>query len=177
MSGPGQHDPVLAEFDRLHLAREDMPFAGLAFDSPEAAEQFLAHLRSLAPGATWYDVFPDLSEDDDLVDDEDPYTDRGYPLGGFDYPNAPRGSAVFASANSTDDIAAAAEAMERAVQLHPPVYGAGLVLDRGHPHLFIVLPLGAPDEQAWQIADFLREQPGIGNAFPERLESARPRDA
>lgn len=174
MNNPEQRDAVGAEFDRLHLRREEMPYGGLVFGSPQAIEQFLAHMRALAPGATWYDVFPELNEHGDLVDDDDPYKDRGSPLGDFDYPEPPRGGAVFASADAADEIGVLATAMERALQLQIPVYGAGLVLDRGHPHCFIVLPLGAPDEHVERLAAFLREQPGIGNAFPERLESSNP---
>jgi hypothetical protein len=174
MNSPEQRDEMAVEFDRLKLPRDEMPYAGLAFESPQAGEQFLTHLRALAPGATWYDVFPDLNEHGDLVDDEDPYKDRGGPLGDFDYPEPPRGSAVFASANASEDVGAITTAMERALQLPIPVYGAGLVLDRGHPHFFIVLPLGTPEEQVDRLAGFLREQPGIGNAFPQRLVSSNP---
>ena len=166
---------IWAEFDRLQLPREKLASFGITLIGQDAEAQFLAHLRSLAPGATWGDVFGDLNEHRDLDDDDEWYQDRGRPLGDFDYPEAPRGSAVFASADRATDVAALTTAMERALQLPIPVYGAGLVLDRGHPHCFIVLPLGAPEEQAHQLADFLREQPGIGNAFPERLESSNPR--
>ena len=175
MTHPERHDAIWAELDRLQLQREELPYSGLAFESPQAVEQFIAHLRVLGLGATWYDVFPDLNEHRDLVDDDDPYKDRGRPLGYFDYPEPPRGSAVFASADLAADVAAITTAMERALQLRLPVHGAGLVLDRGHPHLYIVLPLGAPEEHVERLADFLREQPGIGNAFPERLESSNPR--
>ncbi|MCC6244168.1 MAG: hypothetical protein IT353_15100 [Gemmatimonadaceae bacterium] len=166
---------IWAEFDRLQLQREDFPYSGLAFESAEAEAQFLADLRSLVPGATWYDVFPDLNEHRDLVDDEDPYKDDGRPLGDFDYQEAPRGSAVFASADLTADVAALTTALERALQLPIPVYGAGLVLNRGHPHLYIVLPLGAPEELVDKLGVFLREQPGLANAYPRRLESSNPR--
>ncbi|MCC6244171.1 MAG: hypothetical protein IT353_15115 [Gemmatimonadaceae bacterium] len=165
---------IWAEFDRLQLQREDFPCSGLTFVGPEAEGQFVAHLRSLALGATWYDVFPDLNEHRDDVDDEDPYKDHGRPLGDFDYQVPPRGSAVFASADHTADVAALTTALERALQLPIPVYGAGLVLDRGHPHLYIVLPLGASEELVDELEDFLCEQPGIGNAYPKRLESSNP---
>ena len=175
MNNPEQHDPFWAELSRLRLQREEMPYAGLAFENSRAAAQFLSHLRALAPGATWYDVFPDLNEHRDLVDNDDPYRDRGRPLGDFDYPEPPRGSAVFASASAPEEVAAMTMAMERALRLPIPVFGAGLVLNRGHPHLYIVLPLGAPEDYVGRLSDFLREQPGIGNAFPERLESSNPR--
>jgi hypothetical protein len=107
MTNPEQHDPFLAELSRLRLRLEEMPYAGLAFENSQAAAQFLAHLRALAPGATWYDVFPDLNEHGDLVDDDDPYKDRGRPLGDFDYPVPPRGSAVFASTSFANNPASA----------------------------------------------------------------------
>jgi hypothetical protein len=166
---------IWAEFDRLQLSREGFPYSVLAFASPQAEEQFVAHLRLLVPGATWYDVFPDLNEHRDLVNDEDPYKDSGRLLGDFDYQHPPRGSAVFASADMDADVHALRAALERALQLPIPVYGAGLILDRGHPHLYIVLPLGAPEDQVDLLSDFLGEQPGIGNAFPQRLESSNPR--
>ena len=175
MTTQKQRDSIHAELDRLQLQLDDFPYSGLAFESPEAEAQFLAHLRLLVPGATWYDVFPDLNEYRELVDDDDPYKDTGRPLGDFDYPSPPRGSAVFASADLPADVAALTTALERALHLPIPVYGAGLVLDRGHTHLFIVLPLSAPEEQENRLADFLREQPGIGNAYPQRLESSNPR--
>ena len=83
MKNSTPHDQVEAEFTRLQLRRKDMPYGGLAFDSTQALEQFVAHLRALAPGATWYDVFPDLGEDGAPVDD--PYRDNGRPLGPFDF--------------------------------------------------------------------------------------------
>jgi hypothetical protein len=107
MTNPEQHDPFPAELPRLRLRLEEMPYAGLAFENSQAAAQFLAHLRALAPGATWYDVFPDLNEHGDLVDDDDPYKDRGRPLGDFDYPVPPRGSAVFASTSFANNPASA----------------------------------------------------------------------
>ena len=174
MTHPEPHETIWAELIRLKLAEQELPSAGFAFEVPVAVDEFLTHLRALAPGATWYDVFPDLNDHRALVANDEMYQDRGHPLGGFDFPESPRGSAVFATADHAADVAALTAAMERARQLPIPVYGAGLVLDHGHPHLFIVLPLGAPDEHVHLLADFLRAQPGIGNAYPERIESSHP---
>ena len=170
---PELHDQVQAELGRLQLRQEDMPYDGVAFGSPQALKQFVAHLRGLEPGATWYDVFLDLNGNDER--DDDPYRDRGRPLGSFDYQSSPRGSAVFASVNSESEVAEAAAALARASELQIPIFGTGLVLDRGHPPLYIVIRLGAPDEHAWRLADFLRKQPGIDNAYPQRLESSSDR--
>jgi hypothetical protein len=48
------------EFRRLALNSDEIPGGGFAIEGTEALDEFVRHLRSLAPGATWRDVFPDL---------------------------------------------------------------------------------------------------------------------
>jgi len=138
-----------------------------------AEEEFLAHLAAVAVGATWRDVFPDMPEHWDLTDPISwTYPERS--LGPFDYADPPRGSAVFASLDGRGDVAAGMAALDAIRSLAIPIYGAGMVLDRGAPHLYVVLPLGAPNAHVEDLSNFLREQPGMGNAFPERFENGRP---
>jgi hypothetical protein len=165
---------INAEFARLRLRPEDMPGGGLAFANQHAVDEFLSHLRTLSPGAAWHDVFGGLVTDGEL-DDAESLDDPGYPLGPFDYPDAPRGSAIFASLELEGHDSAATAALERVAQLGIPIFGSGLVRDRGQPHLYVVLPIGAPGEHADAIADFLREQPGVLNAYPWRLEPTADR--
>ncbi len=162
----------LQELNRLGLDEAMCPYDGMASSGSAAEEEFLSHLRGLAVGATWRDVFPDMPE---LWDPAHPdswtYPQRS--LGAFDYPSPPRGSAVFASLDSHGDVTAGTAALDGIASLGIPIFGAGLVLDRGAPHLYVVLPLGAPNEHVERLADYLREQPGMGNAYPERFENGR----
>lgn len=159
----------LQQLQRLGLDEATCPYDGIASSGSEAEEQLLSHLRQLAPGVTWRDVYPDIPAHWDL-NDPDSWTYSERTLGPFDYPSAPRGSAVFASLDVLADVAAGTVAIEKSAALGIPLFGAGMVLDRGAPHLYIVLPLGAPHDHVEQLARFLREQPGIGNAYAERFE-------
>lgn len=166
---------VESEFARLGLRAEDMPHGGLAFSGTDAMEQFASHLRTLVKGASWRDVFPDLPAHWDLENPESwTYPKNERALGTFDYPDAPRGSAVFASLDGAQDVTAGTAALAKIATIGIPIFGAGMVLDRGAPHMYVVLPLGAPNEHVVALSDFLREQPGMGNAFPERYEFDPP---
>jgi len=161
----------LHELERLGLAEATCPYAGMATDSDAAAAHFLSHLQQLDVGATWRDVFPDMPAHWDLDDRKtwtDPASER--PLGSFDYPDPPRGTAILAGLDGRGDVTAASTALERAHSLGIPIYGAGMVLDRGAPHMYVILPLGAPIDHVDIIADFLRDQPGLGNAYATRYE-------
>ena len=59
-------------------------------------------------------------------------------------------------------------AIQRARRLGHPIYGAGVILDRGHPHLYVVLPLGATEDVADEIAMAMGHRDGISNAYPVR---------
>ena len=166
----------LQEIERLGLNEAMCPYDGMASMGKAAEEEFFSKLRQLAPGATWRDVFPDMPAHWDL-NDPDSWTFPERMLGSFDYPDPPRGSAVYASLGIEGDIAAGTAALERIATLGIPVYGSGMVLDRGALHMYVVLPLGAPSEHVEAIAEFLRDQPGLGNAYPERFEVDPPDDA
>lgn len=122
---------------------------------------WLAQLRGLPAGSSWTDVFPGKPEG---WTPSAPEPERA--LGPFDYQAPPRGIAVFASLELGAPVKALDAAIERARTLGYPIYGAGAILDRGHPHLYIVLPLGASDENAEEIAEALGHRDGIANAFP-----------
>lgn len=123
--------------------------------------RWLAHLRALPVGSSWTDIFPGAPEvwTPGVAEPE-------RALGPFDYQAAPFGVAVFASLETGAPVPVGEAAIERARTLGYPIYGAGVVLDRGHPHLYIVLTLDATEEDAEAIADALRDRDGIGNAFP-----------
>lgn len=161
---------IEAEFARLGLRNEDIPGGGLAFSGQDAVEDFLAHLRSLPSAATWRDVFPDLPAHWD-VDDPETWTMPERCLGPFDFPEPPRGSAVFASMDIRGDVDAGEAALRGLESLGIAIHGCGVIRDRGHPHLFVVMPLGALEADLDRIADYLREQPGMANAYPYRVES------
>jgi len=122
---------------------------------------WLAQLRALPVGSSWTDVFPGRSEG---WTPNAPKPERA--LGPFDYQTPPFGIAVFASLEPEAPVSVGEAAIERARTLGYPIYGAGVVLDRGHPHLYIVLTLDATEDDADTIADALRGRDGIANAYP-----------
>jgi hypothetical protein len=123
--------------------------------------RWLAQLRALPVGSAWIDIFPGEPEGW-IPSAREP--ERA--LGPFDYQAPPFGIAVFASLEPGVPVAALEAAIERARTLGYPIYGAGAILDRGHPHLYIVLSLEASEENADELADALRDRNGIGNAYP-----------
>ena len=118
--------------------------------------------RRSQPGSSWSDVFRDQSKGWHPGDAEPEQA-----LGAFDYPDAPRGIAVFASLERIDGAEQVAHEVFAAIdELGVLQYGRGLVLDRGHPHLYVILPPDATEEEADALSDFLRSQPGVVNSFP-----------
>jgi hypothetical protein len=122
---------------------------------------WLAQLRALPVGSGWTDVFPGKPEG---WTPSAPEPERA--LGPFDYQAAPFGIAVLAALEPGAPVAALDAAIERARTLGYPIHGAGVILNRGHPHLYIILPLEASEEDADEIADALRDRNGIGIAYP-----------
>ena len=156
-------ESAFAELRRIGLDPTELN--GLAVAGADATA-FLAHLRRLDRGALWSDVFPGMPKD--WRPSAKP-PER--PLGTFDYPDPPRGSAVFASLVADDPRSAAGIALAQVESLGVPIFGSGLILDRGAPHLYVVLKLGASEDDVHAVAECLRSQPGIANAYPERWES------
>ena len=159
MTQPDVLRAIDAELRRIGLDPEELP--GLAMDA-DSVEAFLGRLRELQPGSSWSDVFPDQPKGWHPGD-----TEPEQALGAFDYPDAPRGIAVFASLAKIESAEQVAQNLFTAIdELGVPQYGRGLVLDRGHPHLYVILPLDATEEEADALSDFLRSQPGVVNSFP-----------
>src|SRR5689334_19177530 len=124
---------MAAEFRRIGLDLH--PFHGLAIKGVPSL--WLARLRALPVGSSWTDVFPGMPEG--WTPNETSKPERA--LGPFDYRSPPFGIAVFACLDEGAPVSAGEAAIERARALGYPIYGAGVVVDRGHPHLYIVLTL------------------------------------
>jgi len=123
----------------------------------------LARLQALPVGSSWTDVFPGTPAG--WSPSQRP-PERS--LGPFDYPEPPRGIAILGVLETGAPVESLDAAIQRARTLGYPIYGAGVILDRGHPHLYIVLPLGATEEVADEIAMAMGHRDGIGNAYPVR---------
>jgi len=145
-----------AELRRIGLDPDEIQ--GLAVRGDPA--RWLAQLRALPVGSSWTDVVPGTPEG---WTPSAPEPERA--LDAFDYQAPPFGIAVFASLDSGPPASVGEAAIERARTLGHPIHGAGVVLDRGHPHLYIVLTLDATEDDADTIADALRGRDGIGNAY------------
>ncbi len=152
---------IATELGRIGLDINELP--GLA-GTDASLDALLAHLRTLQPGATWSAVFPEHAEG---WRPDDRMPDRA--LGPFDYPVPPRGPAVFASLEGEDPEAAGVAALQHIAGL--PIYGSAVVLDRGAPHLYVVLTLDASDDDVLSVIDAISAQPGIRNCFPARERS------
>lgn len=114
-----------AEFRRIGLDPDELH--GLAVSGNP--DRMLAHVRALPAGSSWADVV--LGEAEGWSPGP-PQPERS--LGPFDYQGPPWGIAVFGSLDSEDPVSAGEGAIRRAQTLGCPIYGAGVVLDRGHPH-------------------------------------------
>ena len=159
MTQPDVLRAIEAELRRIGLDPDESP--GLAMDA-DSVEAFLRRLRELQPGSSWSDVFPDQPKG---WHPGDPEPEQA--LGAFDYPDPPRGIAVYASLEKVDSAEQVAQDIFAAIdELGVPQYGRGLVLDWGHPHLYVILPLGATEEDADALADLLSRQPGVKNSYP-----------
>jgi len=145
-----------AELRRIGLDPAELQTLSVSRDP----ERWLARLRALPEGSSWTDVFPDAPEG---WSPSARKPERA--LGPFDYQAPPFGIAVFASLEPGAPASVGEAAIDRARTLGHRIYGAGVILDRGHPHLYIVLPLGGTAQAADAIADALRFRDGIGNAF------------
>ncbi len=159
-SGASRVANIVAEFHRIGLDMNEL--GGLAGSGP-GLDEFLTHLRSLSPGATWAAVFPDMPEG---WRPDSPQPERA--LGAFDYPDPPRGPAVFASLATEHPDATGAAALAHVASLGLPIYGSGVVLDRGSPHLYVILMRDAAEDDVSAVVEALFTQSGILNCFPVR---------
>jgi hypothetical protein len=151
---------IIAELRRIGLDPDEL--GGLAVGEGDA-DLFLAHLRSLSPGAPWSAAFQGAP---DGWRPNAPAPERS--LGPFDYAEPPRGRAVFASVMPGEPIQLATDALARVATLGIPIFGSEVVLDRGSPHLYVVFTHAASKDDVESVADFLRAQPGIANSYPVR---------
>jgi hypothetical protein len=154
---------ILAELRRIGLDPDELNGLAVADGDVDA---FLAHLRSLEPGASWATALPGTPDD---WRPNAPTPERA--LGPFDYAEPPRGPAVFASIISDDPRNTALNALARVESLSVPIFGSGVVLDRGAPHLYVVLERGASEDHVFAVVDRLRIQPGIVSSFPARWDA------
>lgn len=148
---------VRAELRRVGLDPDLLH--GLASQGDTAA--WLERLRALPVGSSWTDVFPGTPEGWSPTVAEEDHT-----LGPFDYQAPPFGVVVYASMHGDNPVSAGEAAIAQARTLGFEIHGAGIITDRGAPHLYIVLPLEATPDDANTIADALRDRDGIGNAYP-----------
>ena len=154
-------ETVVAELRRIGLDPQEM--RGLAFGRRADFDAFVERLHTLERGASWSDVFPDTPTD------QVPGARRHeQALGPFDYADAPRGPAVFASLIAEDPRRAAASALAQVDSLDIPIFGSGLVLDRGAPHLYVVLQREAPNDDVDAVVECLQGQSGIANSYQVR---------
>jgi hypothetical protein len=121
---------IEAEFQRLSLRSDDIPGGGLAIGGDAALAEFLAHLRTLSPGATWRDVLPDLQSHWDL-DRPESWTYPYRPIGGFDYPAPPAGPVIMVSCAATRDESIVSRLVDEARTAGFGIYGAGIVAEMG----------------------------------------------
>ena len=156
---------IAAEFDRLGLQASDFPASGLAIGGgPEGVARFLRHVRTLQPGASWYDVFPDMPKHW-IAGKPETWTDPYHPYGAYDYQALPSGPAI----HVVHDLAVgewgwvgALVAEARAAGW--PVYGGGQVTSGASTlpgHAFIVLERGTPQDVTWAVADWIGERPHL----------------
>jgi hypothetical protein len=164
--GGSRFEHIITELRRIGLDVEKL--TGLAVAEADI-DAFLTHLRSLPYGASWSAAFPGTPHE--WSPDTQP-PERA--LGPFDYSEPPRGTAVFASLDAPDPGATGAAALKRVEALGLPIYGSGVVLDRGSPHLYVVLARGADEDAVSSVVEYLSAQPGIINCYPIREEGDDP---
>jgi hypothetical protein len=133
----GEH--ILAELKRLGLNPHDAP--SLFFCHGEEVDRFLTHLRSLAPGATWRQVFPNLPAHW-VPGEPETYTLPYVPFGQYDYAELPTGPAIHVIWEGVEDSIWIEKMVAAARKGGWPVYGAGAAPGtnpRTSRHAFVVL--------------------------------------
>ena len=161
MSAPSPRDymsAIAAEFTRLGLRFEDGPYykgfavAGTGAEAERVLAEWLQHLQSLQPGATFHEADPSLPAHW-IPGDPHSWTSasRFVPLTAFDYQAPPAGPALFISwppgATESDLDAFLSAARLRGVAIYAA--GAHPVLNRpgDRYHAIIVLDVGTTEPQ------------------------------
>ena len=154
----------LEELDRLGLDEDMCPYGGMASNSDDAVARFLNHLRSLAHGATWRDVFPELPAHWDL-DDTESWTYPYRPMDTFDYQSLPTGPvcmAAFALASPDEELhILLADARIAGFQIH----GAGYIViqnpDWPDRPIRIVLNHSTTEAELFRFIAWLEARPDV----------------
>ena len=162
MVEPSRPQLIEAEFERLRLRVEQLPYQAIA---ASMSGGFLDHLRSLAPGATWHDVFPDLPSNW-RPGDQLEFPDR--PIGPFDQPDPPRGAIITIVLADGEPFAAAHSLVEELRKRGVPIYGYGLDDHSKDPVVMrVVLDSTADSDILWESVDWLHTRPVVqGIAVP-----------
>ena len=164
MARDEKHQALDAELARLGLRIADLPGGGLA-GSARAIEGLVARLRSMVPGVTWRDVFPDLPRHWEPGRPET-WTTPYRPLGPYDYQELPTGPAVHVAWGRRADPQHLEQLMATAQKAGLPVYGAGLIeiTNPDWPTIdaMIILNRGTTEDQTGSFVAWLEDQPGIG---------------
>lgn len=155
-----------AAFRRLGLAIHDMPFA------TNDLEPFIAHVRSLQPGASWHDVFPDAPAHW-VPGRPETWTTRYRPFGPYDYQELPTGPALHLQWDGGVDQSLLDAFVGGSRETGWPVYGAGLIAaagpDRASTDAFVILARGTAAEQLHEFCRWVETQPGIRVAACPRV--------
>ena len=160
--GLSQAELVFAEIERLGLNPYDAP--GLAFGDGEAGiERFLTHLRSLAPGATWRQVLPDLPAH--WVPGKPETWTRPYvPFGPYDYADLPTGPAIHVIWDGVEDPTWIQGVLAAARKAGWPLYGAGTAPGTNPStsrHAFLVLERSVSAATVDAFVGWVNRQTGL----------------
>ena len=154
MRDPAPDSSILRELARLGLDLESSPVGALSTADAESANALLSRLSSLAPGATWRDVFPDLPAHWNLAN-PDTWTYPYHPIGAFDYPTLPTGPAVHVSWLRSVDEACLDRVLAHARAAGFRVYGGGFAVitnpDWPTRNAHLILAHDTTPEEVWHF--------------------------
>lgn len=155
---------ILAEYERIGLRVADSPYGALAGDI-DAIAPFLQRLRTMQPGVTWRDIFPNMPAD--WVPGRPETWRRPYkPFGAFDYPAPPAGPAFYVLWPQGTAAAHHDALVQRARRAGWPIYGGGVAAS-GYPSGgrddlgFVILELGTSEEVVFEMVEWILRQPGV----------------
>lgn len=155
---------IFAEFERLGLDVAESPYQGMVSSEPRGAERFLARLRGMQPGVTWWDVFPDIPAHW-VPGCPETWTVPDRPLGPYDYQELPTGPAVHVAWPRDTDPMCLPAFVSAARDAGWRIYGAGFltVENPAWPTLdaFVVLERGTSDDTLRAFATWVERQSGV----------------